>query len=692
MYRFKSFRSKLSFIVGVGIFLTIVIITAYSSITSMNIEVRNAKNKVKAQASEFSFSIKNRIETALTNSRTMAYMLTSVRDESSPLRIDRKQLHVLTRNVVERYPELLGAWTYWAPNAFDGKDSLYINKLFSTDEGRAHTYYARDSKGNVTSQEPGATKENDAAEWYKDAIASGKEYITSPYMFPINDQDVLMITTEAPIYDNNTLLGLAGCEISIDWLQTSAQKLVNETEIEKVTIYAYSGVVAADTENPKRLGKNIKEFLENKDEVLKSISEGTSEMYVEGEYLHLTKAIQFGKTTNKWQLRFRIPLKNITAHANKIMWTQLAIGALLGTLMIAAIFFILSNATKPITDLSNLSEKISSGYLGVSTNLKDNYEIGILATSFNKMSAQLQKIVLGIRHSSENIVIGSRQISSSSEIIAQGANEQAASTEEVTASLEQSLATIAQNTTNTEDAKEIAKKAEQGILEGQKAAEESINAVSLIAEKISIISNIAQKTEILALNAAIEASRAGNAGKGFSTVASEVKKLSESTQKAVEEITFLSERSLNVSRKSGLLLQEVVPDVQKTASILQKISKSSSEQKLGVQEMTIAIHELNDVTQQNTSTAEELASNAQELTTQAENLIDLVSYFILDDREKKNKIDTLKKQMEEIAKAIKTFEDPTTKVKVEPPSPLQTKERTIKKVNLNLDDEDDDYI
>ena len=150
-----------------------------------------------------------------------------------------------------------------------------------------------------------------------------------------------------------------------------------------------------------------------------------------------------------------------------------------------------------------------------------------------------------------------------------------------------------------------------------------------IAGKIGIIEDIAYKTNLLALNAAIEAARAGEQGRGFAVVASEVRKLAERSQVAAGEISGLASSSVEVAEKAGDMIETIVPNIGKTADLVQEISAAGEEQNTGIQQINKAMKQLDDVTQSNASSAEELASTSEEMSSQAQELTSLMGFFTL---------------------------------------------------------------
>jgi methyl-accepting chemotaxis protein len=295
-------------------------------------------------------------------------------------------------------------------------------------------------------------------------------------------------------------------------------------------------------------------------------------------------------------------------------------------------FFISRTIARSLREAVDISDKISNGNLTIAIEATSKDEIGQLMTAMKNMVEKLREVITDVKSAGGNVAGGSQQMSSSSEEMSQGATEQAASAEEASSSMEQMAANIKQNSDNAQQTEKISQKAAEDAREGGEAVTETVSAMKKIAEKISIIEEIARQTDLLALNAAIEAARAGEHGKGFAVVASEVRKLAERSQTAAGEISRLSGSSVEVAEKAGEMLNRMVPDIQKTAELVQEIAAASNEQNTGADQINKAIQQLDQVIQQNASASEEMASTAEELSTQAEQLQSAIAFFSIDDR------------------------------------------------------------
>jgi methyl-accepting chemotaxis protein len=282
--------------------------------------------------------------------------------------------------------------------------------------------------------------------------------------------------------------------------------------------------------------------------------------------------------------------------------------------------------------ISEMARRISEGDLQITLESTGRRKIGIYGAMI-KMAEKLKEVVSDVKTASDNVASGSQQLSAGSEQMSQGTTEQAASAEEAASSIEEMNATIRQNADNAQQTEKIALKSATDARESGKAVSETVGAMKEIAGKISIIEEIARQTNLLALNAAIEAARAGEHGKGFAVVASEVRKLAERSQTAAGEISRLSSTSVEVAEKAGQMLAKLVPDIQKTAELVQAISAASKEQTSGADQINSAIQQLNQVVQQNAGAAEEMSSTAEELSSQAEQLQGTIAFFKVDERE-----------------------------------------------------------
>jgi methyl-accepting chemotaxis protein len=278
-----------------------------------------------------------------------------------------------------------------------------------------------------------------------------------------------------------------------------------------------------------------------------------------------------------------------------------------------------------MNDITAAAEEVANGNLTVE--LHDRSAQDKLMQALAAMVGGLTRTVSDIRGIAGEVAAASQSISTASIQVSKGASAQAAAAEEASSSMEEMVSNIKQNADNASQTDKIANKSAKDAQESGKSVLEAVSAMKEIANKISIIEEIARQTNLLALNAAIEAARAGEHGKGFAVVAAEVRKLAERSQKAAAEINQLSSTTLRVSEKSGEMLDKLVPDIQRTAELVQEISAASKEQDTGAEQINKALQQLEKVIQQNASASEEMASTTEELTGQSDQLVSALGFF-----------------------------------------------------------------
>ncbi len=375
---------------------------------------------------------------------------------------------------------------------------------------------------------------------------------------------------------------------------------------------------------------------ELKTEAVQQVNTGKSGDILTNDYRNIPVLSSFEQIDVlgvKWGILSERDQAEAFAAVSSLRNTVIIVGIVVLLIAVIVAIFIANTISKPIVLLVDKIKTVAMGDLTVEITSASKDEVGQALDSMKEMVMKLREIIGSIMSGSDNILAASTQMASTSQQMSQGATEQASSVEEVSSSMEQMVANIQQNTSNSSQTEKISNQAAKDIISSSDAVGETVTSMKTIAGKISIIGEIARQTNLLALNAAVEAARAGEHGKGFAVVAAEVRKLAERSQLSASEIDEVSKKSVDIAVNSGELLKTVVPNIQKTANLVQEISASSIEQNSGAEQVNSAIQQLNQVVQENAAASEEMAAGAEELNAQAETLKDVISFFKINNNE-----------------------------------------------------------
>ncbi len=596
MFRSLSLRSKLSLSVAGLAILILGLMTAFVAKQSFETAEKNAEKISRNAAHFYGGNIKSTLENNLLVARSYSQVLLGKKafGEVSRDAVNRELQSLLVSN-----PGLIGSWTGWEANAFDGKDAQWVQKPGHDATGRFIPYWSYDKGQAYLSPLVGYEKTGDG-DYYLVPKARKKETLVEPYIYPVAGVPTLMTSAVVPILINGEFKGVAGVDIGLKDIQ-SRVATIKPYDTSEAYLVSPSG---AWISHPKdELITKAAKFAFESDKILASIQKG-EELSLTGfdselgeNVIYTIEPVKIGQTDQAWGLIIRTPTAAVLADARTLLFKQI-FTSLLGALLLIMAVFALAH---------------------------------LIAKSMNQLSGQLEQ-------SSQEVNLAIQQLTQSGQNLSQASAESAASLEETVASLEEMNSMVQRNSESAKVAADLSTETKTAAAKGQNEMTELLQQMVAISQSsrkieeiITVIDDIAFQTNLLALNAAVEAARAGEQGKGFAVVAEAVRNLAQRSAVAAKDINDLIRTSVTQvesgktkAEVSGKVLKEMADSIEKVANLNGEISRASEEQATGVSQISKAMTQLDHAIQSNAASSEEIASTAEEIASQTRTMKSVV--------------------------------------------------------------------
>jgi len=630
-----SLKYKIGGSICLAVTIILVVYTFVIVSKTREISVHDAEQIAIEMANRYGNEVKGSMEKALDASlSTGAAFEAMIKNREI---IDRKIVDEIQQAVVLSDDTFYGIQSCFEPNALDGRDAEFHatgDPMWEHMGGAYGNYWWRGTGGmevvNLTKYDYPNTRD-----WYKAPRDKNAPNLTEPYYTDVAKTN--MATIAVPVRENGKFIGIVGIDFTLDAFQDMVKDL-KPMGTGRALIVSNKGVLVAHPDS-NLMNKPVADVLspELSGTIVNAIERGESFVgFMESPRtgqsdLIVFEPIKIRGTDTPWSIGIAIPSATIYEVADDFLYLSVLLTVLALAIVIVVVVLVARAITGPMVKSVAFAKEIASGNLSAELDIHQKDEVGVMASTLAEMGAKLRQVVGDVRNVTDSVASGATQIASTSQTLSQGSTEQAASIEEVSSSMEEMASNISQNAENATQTQSLASGAAGQAEDGGSAVSEAVEAMREIADKIGIIEEIARQTNLLALNAAIEAARAGEHGKGFAVVAAEVRKLAERSGVAAGEISQLAASSVDVADRAGELLGKLVPDIQRTADLVEEISSASNEQNAGASQINSAIQQLDSVVQQNASVSEEMSSTSEELSGQAVQLQDTVSFFKLGD-------------------------------------------------------------
>lgn len=660
-----SIQQRFSLWAGLGLFSVVLMAVVVGlwqfdkikqtlSSQSYDVTRSQAENYLQVLASDTSVELAMPLQSAMHAIQATASAVEAVVDAENQTNKRDLVIRMLQQTLTD-HPDFLGTYVAFEPDAIDGDDDLAKQSQGSDATGRFMPYVTRDLNGFSVALLEGLENTRldkngiRVGEYYLCSKETGQSCVIDPYLYPVENDHVLLSSLVAPIKQDGQFIGIAGVDISVSFLQSAisdvGEGLYNGQG--RTLLVSPRGIISGHSERADLIGQNLNELEPSiADNLKQAAATGETRITSAKQRFIVLKPFHLPGNDQRWVAYLEVPEAIVMADVAKqqqflesaqkrFISTTIILGICLSLLGVVTIWLVARKSIRPLTEMTQLVASIAEGEgdLTQRLNISNRDETGKLSGLLNRFIKKLQDMVqqlLPVASDVSSLAADGRKISVETSVqmlelesliedmvLAMG--EMAASAQQIANNAEQTSQFVQQVNDAASAGSDVVQKKVTSISrvsESVRQSEVALQALEKhnhgIAQTLSVMDGSVVEANNLAVQVANEAADS-NRQISVSSVSEKLTMLASQIQQATVDIhdkltsqQQSTQQASAVMRLSGEHVTETVALAQEAEAVLKDIN-------LAIEEVTGMTLQIASATDEQSAVCDEVNHNLSEV-------------------------------------------------------------------------------